>query len=74
MPLCQFNQMEVQQSDDIFEGLAPYMIDIPEEVKLELKGVLQNPVARKDENRSEIFVIQTKVYCECIEISGRDYT
>ena len=35
----------MQQSDDIFEGLAPYMIDIPEEVKLELQGVLQNPVA-----------------------------
>ena len=45
MPLCQFNQMQVQQSDDISEGLAPYMIDIPEEVKLELQGVLQNSVA-----------------------------
>ena len=44
-PLRQFNQMQVQQSDDISEGPAPYMIDIPEEVKLEFQGVLQNPVA-----------------------------
>ena len=47
MPLHQFNQMQVQQSDDISEGPAPYMIDIPEKVKLELQGVLQNPVTRE---------------------------
>ena len=45
MPLHQFNQMQVQKSDDICENLPPYMIDIPEEVKLESQGALQNPVA-----------------------------
>ena len=44
MPLHQFNQMQVLKLDDICEGPPPYMIDIPEEVKLELQRVLQNPV------------------------------
>ena len=37
--------MQVQRLDNICEGPPPYMIDIPEEVKLELQGVLKNPEA-----------------------------
>ena len=45
MPLSQFNQMQVQQCDDMSDDPPSYMIDIPQEVKIELQGVLENPVA-----------------------------
>ena len=45
MPLSQFNQMQVQQCDDMSDAPPLYMIDIPQEVKIELQGVLENPVA-----------------------------
>ena len=48
MPLSQFNQMQVQQCDDMSDAPLPYMIDIPQEVKIEFQGVLENPVATEN--------------------------
>ena len=59
MPLSQFNQMQVQQCDDMSDAPSLYMIDIPQEVKIELQGVLENPVAT-EKIKSEVKYLLSK--------------